>query len=104
MSNKQFIAHLKNGDILFTKADLKRCVVESMADYIERRITSEELLELTELIETRYLSRTTEDVSEAIKKLHKMKQIYKNFEEEMTDDDMTELIVESLLILTKNKY
>ncbi len=72
MNRKKFIKHLKIGDVLFTKNDLKTCFMEEMLEYIEKRISLSELIDFSEMIKKNYLSHADNDVLEIINKLHEI--------------------------------
>ncbi len=101
MNRKKFIEHLKIGDMLFTKNELKTCLIEQMLDYIEKRIALYELIELSETIRRRYLSQASNDVINVVNKLHEIHEdLHDPTKKQLTEEEIIFKVDDFLVSLT----
>ena len=104
MNTQLFIKHLKIGDMIFSKKELKTCLIEQMLEYIERRIEFYELDELSELIYRHYIPNASNDVVEVVNKMHKIREAMHNpMKKQLSEEEIIFKIDEFLVFLTSTK-
>lgn len=101
MNRKAFIEHLKKGDILFTKNDLKTILIEQMLMFIEKEIQFYELDELSELIYRYNKDKASQDVIDVVTQLHEIREDMHNpIKQQLTEEELIFKIDEFLVVLT----